>query len=79
MEWNGMEWNGMEWHGMAWHGMAWHGMEWNGMERCELNGTGWIRLLKIDARSSQIGAPGPPESTPEAARGGQIHPKSSQM
>ena len=65
MPWSEMatKWNGIEWNGTQCNGMERNGMEWNGTE--------WNRLLKIDARSSQIGAPGPPESAPEAARGGQ--------
>ena len=55
---NGMESNGMDWNRTAWNGMEWnrvHGMEWNGME--------WY---EIDAKSSQIGTPGPSKSVPEA-------------
>ena len=56
MEWKGVEWNGMERNRVE--------SKWN---RMELN-----RLLKIDARSSQIGVRGQPKSGPEAPRDIQI-------
>ena len=73
MEWsgcNGLKWNGMEGHGM--NGMVC--VEWNVKERIGLDWIGmeWDRVFKIDARSFQIGAPGPSKSVPEAPREIQI-------
>ena len=75
---NGMEW--MQWTEMEWNGRAWN--EWNGLHGMECKGVGWIgldwigmewdRVFKIDARSFQIGAPGPSKSVPEAPREIQI-------
>ena len=63
IEWNGLEPHGMEWKGMEWNGMEWNGVEWNGIVCMEWNGMEWY---EIDAKSSQIGTPGPPKSVPEA-------------
>ena len=68
MEWSGC--NGLTWNGM--NGMVcvernvkeWIGMDWIGME--------WDGVFKNDARSFQIGAPGPSKSVPEAPREIQI-------
>ena len=70
MEWNArarneMEWNEVEWNGR--NGVEWNEMEWNGVYGMERN-----QLLKIDARSSQIRAPGLPKSVPEVPGGTQI-------
>ena len=71
MESNGMEWDGTQRNGMEWNGVERNGMEWNGVEWCPWNGIEGNRLLEFDARSSQIGAPGPPKSVPEAPGGTQ--------
>ena len=65
MEWNGRAWN--EWNGLR-------GMECKGADRIGLDWIGmeWDRVFKIDARSFQIGAPGPSKSVPEAPREIQI-------
>ena len=68
MEWSGC--NGLKWNGRAWN-------EWNGLRGMECKGMDWIgmkwdRVFKIDARSFQIGAPGPSKSVPEAPREIQI-------
>ena len=57
-----MEWNGLR--GMECKGVDWNGLDWIGMK--------WDRVFKIDARSFQIGAPGPSKSVPEAPREIQI-------
>ena len=73
MEWSGC--NGLKWNGRAWNkwnglrgleckGVDWNGLDWNGME--------WDGVFKMDARSFQIGAPGPSKSVPEAPREIQI-------
>ena len=60
MEWNGRAWN--EWNGLR--GMECKGVDWIGLE--------WDRVFKMDARSFQIGAPGPSKSVPEAPNEIQI-------
>ena len=72
MKWNEMEWNGVEWSGVEWNGVEWNGLEWNRLEWKWKWKWKWNGLLKIDARSSQIEALGPPKSVPEATRGIQV-------